>query len=146
MIRAIGPSLVGIGNVLGDPVLELHDGAGALIATNDNWADNYNRQEIVDTTIAPTSANESVILTTLPSSSGSVPYTVILKGLDDTTGVGVVEVYDLDRAFISKLANISTRGFVQTGENVLIAGTIVGGPAMQRVLVRAIGPSLSVRE
>ena len=144
MIRAIGPSLTGIANVLADPVLELHDSSGALIASNDNWSDNYNRQEIIDTSIAPAAENEAVILTTLPSSDNSVAYTVILRGVNDGTGVAVVEVYDLDRTFDSKLANISTRGFVQTGDNVLIAGTIIGGPASQRVLVRAIGPSLTI--
>ena len=144
MIRAIGPSLTGIPNILANPVLELHDSVGAVIGSNDNWSDNYNRQEISDTGIAPASANEAVILTTLPSSDSSIAYTVILSGLDDGTGVGIVEVYDLDRTFASKLANISTRGFVQTDDNVLVAGTIVGGPASQRVLVRAIGPSLSI--
>jgi|GEM_PF-1407248 len=144
MIRAIGPSLTGIANVLADPVLELHDDTGALIASNDNWSDNYNRQEIIDTSIAPAAENEAVILTTLPSSNTSVAYTVILSGANNGTGVAVVEVYDLDRVFDSKLANISTRGFVQTNDDVLIAGTIIGGPASQRVLVRAIGPSLTV--
>jgi hypothetical protein len=144
MIRAIGPSLTGISNILADPVLELHDGTGALIATNDNWSQNYNRQEIIDSTIAPAADNEAVILTTLPSTDSSVNYTVVLRGANNTTGVAVVEVYDLDRTFNSKLANISTRGLVQTGDNVLIAGTIVGGQASQRVLVRAIGPSLGI--
>ena len=144
MIRAIGPSLAGLANPLADPILELHDSAGAVIATNDNWPDNYNRQEIMDTDIAPTANNESVILTMLPSNDGNVPYTVVLRGVNDGTGVAVVEVYDLDQTFASNLANISTRGFVQTGDDVLIAGTIVGGPASQTMLVRAIGPSLAV--
>jgi hypothetical protein len=144
MIRAIGPSLTGISDLLADPALELHDGSGAVIATNDNWADNYNSQEIIDTGIAPTTGNEAVILTTLPSSDSNVAYTVILSGTSNGTGVAVVELYDLDRTFVSKLANISTRGFVQTGDDVLIAGTIVGGPAVEQVLVRAIGPSLSL--
>src|SRR4029078_12161945 len=104
--------------LLADPVLELHDSNGGIIGSNDNWADNYNRQEIMDTGIAPAADNEAVLLTTLPSSDSSVAYTVIVRGANDATGVAVVEVYDLDRTFVSKLANIATRGFVQTGDNV----------------------------
>jgi hypothetical protein len=144
MIRAIGPSLTGLPGLLANPTLELHDNLGGVIASNDNWADNHNRQEIMDTGIAPASENEAVILTTLPSSDSSVAYTVILSGANDGTGIAVVEVYDLDHEFVSKLANISTRGLVQTGDDVMIAGTIVGGPASQQVLVRGLGPSLSI--
>jgi hypothetical protein len=146
LLRAVGPSLgaFGITNPLADPVLELHDSTGALISTNDSWADNYNRQEISDTGIAPSSQKEAVILATLPSSTAGTAYTAVVRGLDNGTGTAVVEAFDLDRADDSKLLNISTRGLVQTGDNVLIAGTIVAGPAPQKVLVRAIGPSLSI--
>jgi hypothetical protein len=85
---------------------------------------------------------ESAIVRTLPANGAG--YTAILRGVNNGTGIGVVEAYDLDRTVDSKLANISTRGLVQTGDNVLIAGIIVVGETSQRVIVRAIGPSLSV--
>ena len=146
MIRAIGPSLSssGITNVLADPILELHDSTGAVVATNDNWGDNANQQEIIDTGIAPTSPKESVILARLPSDDNGVAYTAVLRGAGNTTGVGLLEVYDLDRGLGSRVLNISTRGRVDVGENVMIGGLIVAGQASQKVIVRAIGPSLPV--
>jgi hypothetical protein len=142
----LGPSLgvFGIANPLADPVLELRDGAGALITSNDDWSDNYNRQEISDTNIAPSSQKEPVILATVPSSDTGTAYTAIVRGASNGTGTAVVEVYDLDRTDNAKLLNISTRGSVQTGDNILIAGTIVSGPGTKRVLIRAIGPSLTI--
>ena len=142
MIRAIGPS-TGLGGALADPVLELHDSTGALIASNDNWGDAANRQDIVDTTIAPASPNESAILTTLPSDPNFVAYTAVLRGANNTTGLGLVEVYDLDSGPGSTLLNISTRGQVGVDPNALIGGFFVGGTESKRILVRAIGPSLS---
>jgi hypothetical protein len=144
MIRAIGPSLSssGIGNVMADPVLELHDSTGAVIATGDNWGDNANRQEIIDTGIAPLSPNESVILARLPSNNNGVAYTAVLQGAGNTTGVALLEVYDLDRGLGSGVLNISTRGRVDVADNVMIGGVIVAGQASETVVVRAIGPSL----
>jgi len=146
MVRAIGPSLSGAGvpNPLMDPVLELYDQTGALIATNDNWDDNFNQQEIIDTGIPPASLDESVILARLPSDDNGVAYTAILRGAGNTTGVGVLEVYDLDGGLGSKVLNISTRGRVDLGDNVMIGGVIIAGQGSQRVLVRAIGPSLPI--
>lgn len=146
LVRALGPTLSssGITDELADPILELRNAAGVVLTTNDNWAGNTNQQEIIDSGLAPGSPNESVILMRLPSSENGVAYTAILRGTNGATGVGLVEVYDLDRAPGSTILNISTRGRVQTGENVLIAGTIVVGPGSQKVLVRAIGPSLSL--
>jgi hypothetical protein len=146
LIRATGPSLdsSGIADALADPVLELYDSAGAMIARNDNWSDNANQQEIIDTGIAPESPNESVILMKLASNENGVAYTAVLRGANHTTGVGLVEVYDLDRGLGSTVLNISTRGLIETGDNVLIAGTIVAGPGSQKVLVRAVGPSLNI--
>ena len=144
LIRALGSSLTssGIANALADPVLELYDGTGALIATNDNWQDNANEQEIIDTGLAPQSANESVILLQVPSDDAGVAYTAVLRGVADTTGVGLLEVYDLDSGIGPNIQNISTRGRVDVGENVLIGGTIVLGSNPQDVIVRALGPSL----
>ena len=139
LLRAIGPSLP-IDGHLEDPVLELYASNGQAIALNDNWNDAPNRQEIIDSTIPPTNNLEAAILTNLNPGA----YTAIMRGVNDTSGIGVVEAYDLDSTAGSKLANISTRGLVETGNNVLIAGTIILGQATQKVIVRAIGPSLSV--
>jgi hypothetical protein len=137
MLRAIGPSLT-LAGALSDPTLELRDGSGALVASNDNWMDASNKQEIVDTTIAPENDLESAILVTLDPGL----YTAIMRGVNNTTGIGLVEAYDIDSTADSELANISTRGLVETGENVMIGGFILLGPSTEEVLVRAIGPSL----
>ena len=132
---------------LADPTLELRDGNGGLIRFNDNWRSGSQgfpsqEAEIIATTIPPTNDLESAIVATLPANGSG--YTAIVRGANNGTGIGVVEAYDLDRTVDSKLANISTRGLVQTGDNVLIAGTIVLGFTTERVIVRALGPSLSV--
>jgi CSLREA domain-containing protein len=140
IIRAIGTSLP-FADKLANPTLELH-GPNGLIEANDNWIDSPNKQAIIDSTIPPGSDLESAIVATLPANNAA--YTAIVRGANGSTGIGVVEAYDLDTAANSRLANISTRGLVQTGDNVLIAGTIVVGPSSQRVLIRGIGPSLPV--
>ena len=143
MLRAIGPTLAagGVGGALEDPTLELFQGETSL-AFNDNWKAAAERSEIEASTIPPTDERESAIVKTLAPGV----YTAVMRGKGDTTGVGLVELYDLDTGAASKLANIATRGLVQTGTNVMIAGTIVVGEpgSSQRVLIRAIGPSLSV--
>ena len=146
MIRAIGPSLSGSGiaNALADPVLELHDQAGAVVGSNDDWETNPNQQEIIDTGIPPVSPKESVVLKRVPSDDAGVAYTVVLRGAGNSTGVGLLEVYDLDGGLGPKVLNISTRGRVDVGENAMIGGVIVLGQGTQRVIVRAIGPSLPV--
>jgi CSLREA domain-containing protein len=140
IVRGIGTSLP-LADKLADPTLELH-GPNGLIDSNDNWVDSPNKQAIIDSTIPPTSDLESAIVATLPANNTG--YTAIVRGVNNTTGIGVVEAYDLDTAVDSRLANISTRGLVQTGDNVLIAGTIVVGQTPQKVLIRAIGPSLPI--
>lgn len=137
LLRAIGPS-TGLAGALANPTLELHDGNGQLIASNDNWASAANHVAIFNTGIAPTNALESAILKTLDPGS----YTAIVRGVNNTTGVGLVEAYDLDRTTDSVLGNISTRGLVQTGDNAMIGGFIVVGTDPQKVIVRGIGPSL----
>jgi hypothetical protein len=141
IVRGIGTSL-SFPDKLADPILELRDSTGALIDSNDNWGDSPNKQAIIDSTIPPSNDLESAIIATLPANSSS--YTAIVRGVNNGTGIGVVEAYDLDTSANSKLANISTRGFVSTGDNVLIAGTIVVGQAAQKVIVIALGPSLPV--
>ena len=139
IVRGIGPSLNGVGATLQDPVLELHQG-NITIAINDDWKEH--QAEVEATTIPPTNNLESAIVATLTPGA----YTAILSGKNNSTGVGVVEVYDLDQTANSKLANISTRGFVDVGSNVMIGGLIVSGGAnggSARVIVRAIGPSLT---
>lgn len=143
IVRAIGPSLP-FAEKLENPTLELHDSTGALLASNDDWMNSTpaDKQAIIDSGIPPANDLESAIVRTLPASSAG--YTAIVRGVNNTTGIGVVEAYDLDRTIDSKLANIATRGLVQTGNNVLIAGTIVTGAGPQQVIIRAIGPSLPI--
>jgi hypothetical protein len=139
IVRGIGPSLPLPGRML-DPILELHDPSGTVIASNDNWGQSPNSAEIADSGVAPANPSESAILMSLAPGA----YTAVLSGVNQTTGTAVVEVYDLDTAANSKLANISTRAFVQNGDNVLIGGLIVVGQSAADVIVRAIGPSLTV--
>jgi len=138
VVRGIGPSLT-VPGALADPTLELHDSTGATIATNNDWQLNANKQAIIDAGLAPTNDKESALLMTLAPG----PYTAIVQGVGGTTGVALVEVYDLDRSVDSKLANISTRGLVQTGDNVMIGGVIILGTSNTDVVVRAIGPTLA---
>jgi hypothetical protein len=137
IVRAIGPSLALPGSLI-DPLLELHNSTGGVIAENDNWQSSPDKQAIIDTGIPPTNDNEAAIVMTLNPGL----YTAIVRGADDGTGVALVEVYDLDQTVDSKLANISTRGFVQTGDNVMIGGLIVLGTDSTKTIIRAIGPSL----
>ena len=139
IIRAIGPSLQFAGH-LDNPTLELRDSGGVVLDSNDDWATSKRKQAIMDSTIPPTNELESAIVMTLNPGS----YTAIVQGANGGTGIGVVEVYDLDAAADSKLVNISTRGLVQTGNNVMVAGTIIVGTTPQKVIIRAIGPSLSL--
>jgi cyclophilin family peptidyl-prolyl cis-trans isomerase len=141
-VRAIGPSS-GLPGAVANPTLELHDGSGATIATNDNWGDAANAQDVSDVGLAPGSPNESVILTTVPSNTTNAFYTAVMRGANNTTGLGVVEVYDLDSGPGSTLLNISTRGQVGVDPNALIGGFILGGTESKQILVRAIGPSLT---
>jgi uncharacterized delta-60 repeat protein len=147
MIRALGPSLP-VSGKLADPVLELHDKTG-VFATNDNWkidekTGQSQQAEIEATTIPPKNELESALVATLPANNSA--YTAIVRGQNGGTGVGQVEVYDLSTAANSQLANISTRGFVDTGDNVMIGGVIVGpnSAGSTKVLLRAIGPSLGI--
>jgi cyclophilin family peptidyl-prolyl cis-trans isomerase len=141
VVRAIGPSS-GLGGAVADPTLELHD-SSTTIAANDNWGDAANHQDVSDLHFAPGSPNESAILTTVPSDINGVAYTAVMRGANNTTGLGVVELYDLDSGPDSTLLNISTRGPVGVDPNALIGGFVLGGTDAKQVLVRAIGPSLT---
>jgi pectin methylesterase-like acyl-CoA thioesterase len=141
ILRAIGPSLrdSGLVDVLADPVLELHGNAqGNLIATNDNWVDDpASVSELESMGLTPADEHESAMVVTLESGQ----YTAVIGGNDGSEGTALVEVYDDDLAAKSQPANVSTLGFVGNGDDVLIAGFVVGvGPA--NVVVRALGPSL----
>lgn len=139
LLRGIGPSL-GLPDQLANPTLELRDSGGALVEQNNNWQEAPNAQAIIDTTIPPSNDLESAILRALAPGS----FTAILRGANDGVGIGLIEAYDLTHSADVRLANISTRGLVEAGNNVLIAGTIVLGQGSQRVLLRAIGPSLQI--
>lgn len=137
LLRAIGPSLPLTGK-LENPCLELRDDMGTLIASNDNWMNSPEKQEIIDSLLAPTNDFESAILRTLDPGL----YTALMRGINSMTGIGLVEAYDLDNTVDSELANISTRGLVQTGDNIMIGGFILQGPSARDTLIRAIGPSI----
>jgi hypothetical protein len=149
IIRAIGPELTryGVPNVLADPTLELHDGTGALIASNDNWMHTIiggiitsdQVRDIRSSGHAPADAMESAIIADLPAGN----YTAIVRGVNNTMGVALAEVYDLSPNSDSILRNISTRALVQTDDNVMIGGFIIEGTQPKRVILRALGPELS---
>ena len=151
ILRAIGPELsappFNIPNALADPTLELHNGSGTLIASNNNWQTTIIGGIITTNQVsaiqnsghAPTQPSESAIIAALQPGN----YTAIVRGVNNTTGVALVEVYDIDGQLSSILGNVSTRGFVQTGDNVMIGGFIVQGTGQKSVIVRAIGPELS---
>ena len=143
LLRAIGPSLTqfGIPNVLADPVLELHGPGTFVTITNNDWRDDPVQAVLIQASgIPPSNDRESAIDATLAPGA----YTAIVSGRNNTSGVGLVEVYDLDQAALSKLGNISTRALVSTGDNIVIAGFILGGHSgNDRVVVRGLGPSLT---
>jgi hypothetical protein len=139
LMRGMGPSIA-VAGALQDPQIELHDGSGALIAFNDNWRATQ-QSDILLTGLAPSDDRESAIVATLAAPGN---YTVVLRGSNGTTGIGLVELYDLEPASGSEFANLSIRGDVETGDNVLIDGVIVGGVTPKRILFRALGPSLAV--
>jgi hypothetical protein len=142
-VRGIGPSLAafGISDALADPTLELRSANGALIAGNDNWQDDRTQaSQLSALGLALQNPSESGLVATLKPGAS---YTAILAGKNGGTGVGLVEVYDTNPGAGSQLANISTRGFVQTGNNVMIGGFILGGGNSTQVAVRGIGPSLA---
>jgi hypothetical protein len=143
LLRAIGPSLTasGVPNVLADPVLELHGPGGFATVTDDNWRDDPVQEALIIASGIPPSNNlESAIDATLNPGA----YTAIISGKNNTSGVGLVEVYDLSQAAPAKLANISTRALVNTGDDIVIAGFILGNHSGDdRIVVRGIGPSLT---
>jgi hypothetical protein len=148
IIRAIGPELAqyGVPTPMADPTLELHNGTGALIGSNDNWRQTIvggiitsdQVQDIMNSGLAPGDSRESAIVAELPPGN----YTAIVRGVNNTTGVALVEAYNLGNSSTSTLRNLSTRSFVQTGDNIMIGGFIVQGSTPRRVIIRAIGPEL----
>jgi len=149
IIRAIGPELApfGIPDPLADPTLELHDSTGALIASNDNWMTTIIGGIITTDQVAairasgyaPGDLRESAMVVSLPPGN----YTAIVRGINSTMGVGLVDLYDLSDLGSAILSNISTRSLVQTGDSVMIGGFIVQGTQAKRVIVRALGPELT---
>jgi acetyl esterase/lipase len=138
LIRALGPSLAGAGvpKVLGNPEVELYDSSGTLLAQNSDWTTLPPGTVPVD--LQPTDPREAVINASLPAGN----YTAVLRGEGGTTGVALCEVYDLSTTQ-SSVRNISTRGDVGLGDDVMIGGFIIGGTAPTKVIVRALGPSLT---
>ncbi|MBA3273071.1 MAG: hypothetical protein H0T11_04255, partial [Chthoniobacterales bacterium] len=143
VLRGVGPSLKAAGEPLpgrmADPFLELHDGSGATIASNNNWVDSPQKQQIIATGIQPADEKESAILGTLNPGV----YTAVLRSATAANGIGLVELYDLGQSVSANAVNISTRGVVKSGDEVMIGGFIVGGSKSRTLVARAIGPSLA---
>ena len=143
ILLALGPSLrrppFNVPNCLAHPVLELHDSSGRLIASNDNWRSSGSAAAIAASGYAPRDNEEPAILTSLDPGS----YTAIVRGANNTSGIALLEVYDLDVTWASKFGNVSTRAFVGTGASVMIVGVIVHGPDSEDVVIRGLGPTLS---
>lgn len=139
VLRAIGPSLAssGVANVLDDPILEVHDGAGNVIASNDDWQDGAQASQIQQSGLAPTDPYESALLITLPPGN----YTAVLSGYGNSAGNGLVEAYEMD-ANTTRLVNISTRGRIGNVNEPMIGGLITVGGGTKKVIIRALGPSL----
>ena len=146
MIRGIGPSLRGVSGTLQDPVITIENAAGATIADNSDWRESQ-QAEITATGLAPTDDREAALIVSLPGSEAGTTYTATLTGVQDGQGIGLIEIYDLGAESFADLGNISTRGSVGTGDNVLIGGMIVRDDSRknqsQDIVVRGIGPSLS---
>jgi hypothetical protein len=141
LLRAIGPSL-GLSGQLADPILELHGPGGFATVVNDNWRDDPEQEAlIIATGLPPNNELESAIVATLNPG----PYTLVIRGKDNSMGIALVEIYDLDpQGGASKLANISTRALVGTGSEIVIAGFILGhNDGNDRIVVRGLGPSLT---
>ncbi len=139
ILRAIGSSLVGaIAGALADPSLDLLDSAGRIVASNDNWQSSGQAAEIATSGVAPVNPLEPAMIVTLPPGN----YTAVVRGTNNAQGVALVEGYELD-ANASRLVNISTRGRIGVGDEVLIGGLIVRGAQSKKIIVRAIGPSLA---
>ena len=146
IVRAIGPSIQANGapfeGRLEDPTLELYDSNGVFVTSNDNWKDSEFRADVEASGLAPSDDRESAIARIVAPDA----YTAVVRGKDGTTGVALVEVYDRNSGADSRLANLSTRGGVETGDNVLIGGVTLGAdPGPTRVVIRAIAPSLKAQ-
>jgi len=138
MARAIGPSL-NVNGKLQDPYLEIHDSNGSAPLTNDNWRSTQ-EAEIQQTGLAPTDDRESAIVKRLPAGN----YTAIIRGANNSPGIGAVELSDLSTSDPGELGNLSVRASAETGDNVLFDGLILQGGIPKRVLFRALGPSIPV--
>jgi sugar lactone lactonase YvrE len=141
LLRGLGPTLseFQVANALQDPILDLHDSSGNLIASNDDWQSAKNADQI-PISLQPSDPREPAILAALPPGS----FTAVLRGKNGATGVGLVEINDIRSGVASRLTNVSTRGFVGTGENVMIGGFVLsGGSGGRMILIRALGPTLA---
>ena len=141
VLRALGPSLAdsGVTGTLDDPVITLYDSSGNTVTANDNWQSDPGAAEITAKGLAPTNAAESATLQTLAPGA----YTAVVNGNQFGSGIALVEIYDLSPSQTSRLANLSTRGQVGTGDNALIAGFVAGDVANTSLVIRALGPSLA---
>lgn len=142
IFRGLGPSLSANGQPVAgrlmDPILDLYNESGALLRHNDNYKDASEAAPITGAGLAPSDEHEAAIMMDLAPGA----YTAILRGMNQTAGIGLVEVFDVSPAAVSKLANLSARAFSSTGDNVLISGVILRGEISKGLMFRALGPSL----
>ena len=143
VLRGLGPSLsmrdVASAETLLDPMIELHDSSGAMIASNDGWVSGPQASEIIGLGLAPDEPSEAALVAKLPPGS----YTAILSDAQGGSGIGIVELYATSVSAPANPVNISTRGLVGKGDDVMIGGFIIGGMNTSRLVIRALGPSLS---
>jgi hypothetical protein len=141
VLRALGPSLgnAGVSGALADPVISLYGASGTVLMTNDNWQTGPLASQIAAEGLAPSVPAESAIRASLAPGS----YTAVVTGKNAASGVALVEMYDLSPSTHSKLANISTRGTIGTGDEVLISGFILGDVQSSTVVLRVLGPTLA---
>jgi hypothetical protein len=145
VVRGMGPSIAGVGGTLANPKLEIYNSSNALVTSNDDWINNSSNIAVMNGVglAAPGSALESFVAPTLAPGV----YTAQLSGVSGATGIGLVEVYDgssFTASTTNKITAISTRGYVNTGSGALIAGFVVNGTTAKKVLIQAVGPSLSI--
>jgi hypothetical protein len=143
VVRGLGPSLkingTPIPGTLSDPFIELHRSDGAIAAANNDWKDTQ-QTEIQNSSLAPADDREAAIVAALDPGN----YTIVLSGRNSSTGIGLVEAYDIDRTSSTRLLNLSARGRVQTRDYVMIGGVILGGTDYSRVIFRGLGPSIPI--
>jgi len=146
LIRAVGPTLTSLGltGVLAAPVLSLYDSSGSLMQSNQGWSTGNSTAATMSAAGAfalPAGSADSALIATLPAGA----YTAQVTGAGGTTGVALLEVYEVaPTSSTARLVNLSTRGMMGTGGDVMIPGfSVSAGTGSRTLLIRAAGPALA---